>query len=156
MAKIIKQVGTLDQDLTKAELAELAEVDATRVLDNPAYDIVQVYTALKRYELYLKGLLETLKPAALDAVRSNYNGRTTLGSATVSVTETRRFDYGSDATWQHLTNEIKALQNKRKERQQALKKLAENQVDQVDLETGEVHAASGPKVEVTERLYVSL
>ena len=84
---IIKSIGTIERTLHKNEIIELAEANAQEVIDSGKFDMLKVYAELKRYELYLKTIIEKTKEMALEkACLFGCGVSTGLGkSVTVSI-----------------------------------------------------------------------
>jgi hypothetical protein len=58
---LIKPIGTLDRAMPKAGLVRLAADHAQQIIDSGQYDLLKTYVEMKRYELYIKTIINRLK-----------------------------------------------------------------------------------------------
>ena len=143
MSKIIKQLGEIAPELNKQGIIDLA-VATGEAIQNGNYDVLRTYIELKRYETYLKALIEATKKMALDAASANDLKTFSYHKATVSVQRRTKWDYAVDDKWNQLVSDIKTLAGQRKEHEEYLQHYFSGDV--VDPETGEVvHVDSLPK-----------
>ncbi|SRR5690606_485027 len=135
MGKIVKQLGTIEKHLHKQEITELAKENAHAVIDNGKYDLLKVYVELKRYETYLKELIQCLKSPALDKATKTGQKTFNYNEAKVSISTRTKWDFSVDYKWIELDNQIKQLTQDKKDREKYLKE--NNKVrTTIDKETG--------------------
>jgi len=137
MAKIVKPLGTINRDLSKKEIEEMAVVDADAIVNAGSYDLLQVYIEMKRYEAYLNGIMTHLKTSAFEQASEQGEKKFDYNDAKVTISEYTKYDYSVDDNWTDLDAKIQELQQQRKEREKYLKKSSEEDV-LIDTETGEV------------------
>lgn len=58
---LIKPIGTLDRTILKAEIVKLANEHAHQIIESGSYDLLKTYVEMKRYELYIKTIINKLK-----------------------------------------------------------------------------------------------
>lgn len=58
---LIKPIGTLDRNITKSAIVKLAEEHAYQIIESGNYDLLKTYVEMKRYELYIKTIINKLK-----------------------------------------------------------------------------------------------
>lgn len=58
---LIKAIGTLDRTMTKGAIVELANDHAHQIIEGGNYDLLKTYVEMKRYELYIKTIINKLK-----------------------------------------------------------------------------------------------
>jgi hypothetical protein len=58
---LIKPIGTLDRAMPKTGLVRLAADHAQQIIDSGQYDLLKTYVEMKRYELYIKTIINRLK-----------------------------------------------------------------------------------------------
>lgn len=154
---IIKPLGSIGRSLDKAQIVELAEANAQEVIDHGQYDMLKVFTELKRYELYLKTVIEKTKQAALEKAIEMGEKNLEIDQAKITISKRTTYDYSSDAKWGAIKEEIDFLAERRKEREALLKKLAPGEaIEIVDETTGEVEEISAPPAETKLGLIVRL
>lgn len=135
MGKIVKQLGTIEKHLHKQEITELAKENAHAVIDNGKYDLLKVYVELKRYETYLKELIQCLKSPALDKATKTGQKTFNYNEAKVSISTRTKWGFSVDYKWIELDNQIKQLTQDKKDREKYLKE--NNKVrTTIDKETG--------------------
>jgi hypothetical protein len=128
----------IQEGLRKAEIYELAVKSVDNVLEEG--NVFQVAEAIAAMEEFIRALrkderyIEFLR----DELIKN-NGRLyTNSGAKIEVCEAAvAYDYSHDATWRILDEEIKILQEQKKQREELLRKIAPGRMA-VDPETGEV------------------
>ncbi|MCF8223715.1 MAG: hypothetical protein K9J25_11250 [Bacteroidales bacterium] len=154
MAKLVRQLGTIERQLKKNDILELAFDNAKAVIESGKYDLLKVYIELKRYETYLKGLIEHLKEPALE--KANKEGKKSFeyDDARINISKRTKWDFSADAEWADLDEQIRQLTLKRKEREQYLRQ--NKKVALVDEETGEVHDEFDLPTEIKYGLTVRL
>lgn len=156
MSRLIKLPGQLDPDLDRIELANLAAVDAAEVIGDGRYDIVKTFAALRRYEVYIASVLDTLKPAVLSSVRDRPEGHVEVGRSKIIIQQSRRLDFTQDTRWNSLNAEAQSSLERRKAHEKVLRSLTGETVQQVNQDTGEIVTLVGPKVELRETLVFRL
>lgn len=135
MGKIVKQLGTIEKHLHKQEIVELAKENAQAVIDNGNYDLLKVYVELKRYEIYLKQLIQYLKSSAFQKASKTGEKSFDYNEAKVSISTRTKWDFSVDNKWIELDNQIKQLTQDKKDREKYLKE--NNKVrTTIDKETG--------------------
>lgn len=135
MGKIVKQLGTIEKNLHKQEIIELAKENAQAVIDNGNYDLLKVYVELKRYETYLKELIQCLKSPALDKATKTGQKSFDYNEAKVSISTRTKWDFSVDKKWIELDNQIKQLTQDKKDREKYLKENNKLRTT-IDKETG--------------------
>ncbi len=58
---LIKPIGTLDRNISKAAIVKLANDHAHQIIESGSYDLLKTYVEMKRYELYIKTIINKLK-----------------------------------------------------------------------------------------------
>jgi hypothetical protein len=151
---IIKNLGTIDRALPKKEIVELAQKDATQVIESPQFDLLKVYIELKRYENYLTEVIEKIKPLALELAQKQ--GEKTFGydNAKVNVQHRISYDFSNDDKWVYLNQSLTKSQTEIKKHQEILKNLTEVK-ELVDEETGELYQVFPPERTQNTLLVVS-
>ncbi len=137
MGNITRQLGEIDRHLHKEDIVSLAEQHAQTIIGNNNRDILSVYVELKRYETYLKGLIEHLKAPALAIAMEKGEDKFDYDEATVRITHRVKWDYSSDSRWLGIHQLMDELTSERKAREEFLKEN-NNEPTVVDPETGEV------------------
>jgi hypothetical protein len=61
---LIQPIGTLDRTITKTAIVNLANDHANQIVDGGNYDLLKTYVEMKRYELYIKTIINKLKTAS--------------------------------------------------------------------------------------------
>jgi len=137
MSKYIKQLGGVDRSLIKAEIKSLAIKDSTEAIESGKFDILKVYIELKRYEIYLNGLINNMKSTALEIAKQEDQLSFQYNNAQVRISNSTKWDYSIDEEWNHITDQIKALNIIRKKRESFLQESNKNG-KLLDKETGEL------------------
>lgn len=154
---IIKSIGTIERTLEKSEIVALAEANAQEVIDSGKFDMLKVYTELKRYELYLKTIIEKTKEMALEKAIEQGEKTLEVDNARITISSRTIYDFSSDSKWQSLKGDIDYLSERRKQREALLKELEPGETREiVDEETGEVETLSAPPAETKFGLVVRL
>ncbi len=153
MGKLIRPLGGLERHLGKSEILELARRNAAEVVRSGKYDLMRVYVELKRYELYLKEVIENLKGPTLASLPEDKT--VDLESARLRVFTRRKYDFSVDPTWNSLDRQIKELTEQKKQREKELKATGKVPLE-VDAETGEVLCEQEIPQEIVEGLRVEL
>lgn len=146
MARPLVQHNTLpsiQEGLRKKQIAELAKGSVDTLLEDG--NVFQVAEAIAAMEEFVKAVRKDER--YIDFLRDELiknNGRLeTLSGAKIEICEAAvTYDYSHDGTWRMLDDEIKALQEQKKLREEQLRKLAPGRMA-VDPDTGEV--LEGPK-----------
>jgi hypothetical protein len=141
MAKHLVQHNTLpaiQEGLRKKEIFELALKSVDNVLEEG--NVFQVAEAIAAMEEFVKAVRKDER--YIEFLREELiknNGRLyTNSGAKIEVCEAAvAYDYSHDATWRVLDEEIKMLQDKKKSREEILRKIAPGRMA-IDPETGEV------------------
>lgn len=58
---LIQPIGTLDRTISKTAIVKLANEHADQIVDGGKYDLLKTYVEMKRYELYIKTIINRLK-----------------------------------------------------------------------------------------------
>lgn len=58
---LIQPIGTLDRTITKTAIVKLANDHANQIVEGGKYDLLKTYVEMKRYELYIKTIINKLK-----------------------------------------------------------------------------------------------
>lgn len=58
---LIQPIGTLDRTITKTAIVNLANDHANQIIEGGNYDLLKTYVEMKRYELYIKTIINKLK-----------------------------------------------------------------------------------------------
>ncbi|MFO7941020.1 MAG: hypothetical protein R6U66_14835 [Bacteroidales bacterium] len=137
MGKLVRQLGNIEKHLHKKEIIELATSNAQAIIDNENYDLLKVYVELKRYETYLKGLIDTLKQPALNKAAEKQAKSFEYNEARVNISTRTKWNFSVDNKWSELDQQIQQLTKEKKEREKYLKENNESDTI-VDKETGEI------------------
>lgn len=137
MGKLVRQLGSIEKHLNKKDIVDLATSNAQDIIDNGKYDLLKVYVELKRYETYLKGLIQHIKPPALDTAKEIGKKSFNYNEARVSISKRTKWDFSVDDNWNELNAQIQRLTKEKKEREKYLKEHNKVQTT-VNEETGEI------------------
>lgn len=151
---IIKALGTIDKELTKKGIIELAQNDANQVITSSKFDLLKVYIELKRYENYLSEVMEQIKPLAIELAQKHDEQTFSYEHAKVNLQHRTTYDYSSDDKWMSLKESLKTSQTTIKEHEEILKKLTDV-TEVVDEETGELYQIFPPEKKESAMLVVS-
>ncbi len=154
---IVKPIGTLDRSIGKSQITDLAEQNAQAIIDNGKYDLLKVYVEMKRYELYLKTIMDKLKDEALKRALDLGEKSFEMDNAKVTIIERTVWHFDSDPRWQALGEDLNFIKQKQKERETLLKDIAPGEIRQVvDPDTGEVEDLTAPLAETVLSLMIKL
>ena len=160
MGNLILKLGDLNRKLDKPEIIRIASEDAKIVIDSNKYDVLKVYIELKRYDIYLKTLIDKFKKYAfvqanIESSQNNNKKTFSYSNATVAISTRTNWDFSSDITWKELDNEIQKLTQKKKERENYLK-ASYKPITLIDKETGEITEESNIPKELNRGLTIRL
>jgi len=129
---------SIQEGLRKTEIYELAVKSVETVLEEG--NVFKVAEAIAAMEEFVKAVRKDER--YIDFLRDELiknNGRLSTNSgAKIELCEAAvTYDYSHDATWKMIDEEIKVLQEKKKFREDQLRKIAPGRMA-VDPETGEV------------------
>jgi hypothetical protein len=110
----LKMLGKLPKELTKTEIENLAIQDIKSVIDNEKYDLLKVLIELKRYDVYLNKLIETIKLPALEKAKIVGEKKFDYADAKVWVTKRVVYDYSSDKIWADLNTNLTTVKERLK------------------------------------------
>lgn len=154
---IIKPLGAIERSLSKDQVVALAEANVQEVIDSGKYDMLKVFTELKRYELYLKTVIEKAKDAALDMALEQGEKSLEVDNAKITIYKRTVYDFSNDQKWSSLKGDLDYLTDLRKQREALLKELEPGEVREVvDEKTGEVEEVVAPIAETKLGLIVKL
>ena len=154
---IIKSLGAIERSLDREQIVALAESNADEVIESGKFDMLKVYTELKRYELYLKTVIDKTKEAALDLALEQGEKTLEVDQAKVTIVNRTTYDFSNDKKWSSLKGDLDYLTDMRKQREALLKELAPGEVREiVDENTGEVEEVVAPVAETKFGLVVQL
>jgi hypothetical protein len=151
---IIKALGTIDKELTKKGIAELAQNDVNQVITSAQFDLLKVYIELKRYENYLSEVMELIKPLAVEKALEQGEKTLEIEHAKVRLQHRTTYDFSSDDKWVALKESLKTSQTTIKEHEEILKTLTDV-TEVVDEETGELYQIFPPEKKESAMLVVS-
>ena len=151
---IIKTLGTIDKELTKKGITELAQDDANQVIASPQFDLLKVYVELKRYENYLSEVMEQIKPLALEIAQKQDEKTLLVETAKVRLQSRTSYDFSNDDKWQYLKESLTSSQTIIKQHEELLKTLTEVK-EVVDETTGGVYQVFPPQRSENQLLIVS-
>ncbi|WP_233885963.1 hypothetical protein [Tenacibaculum piscium] len=154
MSKIVKQIGTIDKQLNKNEILNLSRQNAESIIANKNYDLLKVYVELKRYETYLKGLIQSLKIPALESASQIGKKTFEYQQAKINISSRTKWNFNSDKTWYEINDKIQFLTKQRKEREKYLKENNSQMV--VDETTGEIIEELELPKQITKGLTIRL
>jgi hypothetical protein len=152
----IKQLGKIPQELTKSEIEDLAKLDISEIVLSGKYDLLKTLIELKRYDVYLNKLIETLKTPALEKAIEVGDKKFHYADAKVWVTKRVVYDYSADKIWSDLNNNLTAVKERIKSHQALLKKLDSETTEMVDQETGEIVKITPPIKREEDSLMIRL
>ena len=156
MSNLIQTIGGIDSSFDKINLTTLAERHAQQILNNDNVDVLDIYVQIKRYELYIKTLVEQLKQKSTQLASQKKTNRFAYSGAIVSVHNRRKFDFSPDQQWTEINDALSRLQILKKERESLLKGLNGVSKDVLNEETGELEFVHAPRVEGKLGLVVRL
>ena len=58
---IIQPIGTINRKLSKADITKLADQHASEIIESGKFDLLKTYVEIKRYELYFKTIIYSLR-----------------------------------------------------------------------------------------------
>lgn len=151
---IIKNLGSIDRTLPKKDIVDLAQNDATQVIESPQFDLLKVYVELKRYENYLSEVIEKIKPLALELAQKQGDKTFDYDNAKVNVQNRISYNFSNDDKWVYLNQSITSTQTEIKKHQEILKNLTEVK-ELVDEATGEMYQVFPPERTQNSLLVVS-
>lgn len=61
---LIQPIGTLDRTISKTAIVKLADDHASQIIDGGHFDLLKTYVEMKRYELYIKTIINKLKTSS--------------------------------------------------------------------------------------------
>lgn len=140
----LKMLGKLPKELTKTEIENVAIQDIKSVIDNDKYDLLKVLIELKRYNVYLNKLIETIKIPAFEKAKIIGETKFNYAGSKVWVTKRVIYDYSADKTWGDLNTNLTTVKQKLKKHQELLKELDSKITEIVDEETGEITPVTPP------------
>ena len=129
---------SIQEGLRKTEIYELAVKSVDSVLEEG--NVFQVAEAIAAMEEFVKSVRKDERYVEFlrDELIKNSGRLFTNSGAKIEVCEAAVvYDYSHDATWRMLDEEIKILQEQKRQREELLRKLAPGRMA-VDPETGEV------------------
>jgi len=156
MSKIIKQIGQIDPKLNKINLERLGKDHAAQILANDKYDVLKVYIEFKRYEVYLKTLIDELREDTFTKARAEGNLDFEYSNARVSLGVRRKFDYSMDEEWTDLNDEIEKLKALKKNRESLMKDIKGDFKEILNEDTGEIEKIFAPIAEYIDTFRVKL
>jgi hypothetical protein len=152
----IKMLGKLPKELTKLEVENLAIEDIKSVIENGNYDLLRVLVELRRYDIYLTKLIETIKLPALENAKKTGNKNFNYADAKVIVTKTVSYDYSVDKIWSEINADLTNIKERMKKHQEFLKELDSNITEIIDESTGEVLKVTPPIKKEKDSLIIRL
>lgn len=155
MANIVKKLGDLDRQLNKTEIVNLAKENAQAVIDSKKFDLLKVYIELKRYETYLKTIIDKIKQHAFKQATQVGQRTFEYSHAKVNISTRTVWDFSSDKTWKELDDKIKELTQKKKDREKYLKEHSKPTTF-VDEDTGEIIEKTDIPKEINRGLTIRL
>lgn len=141
MAKRLMQhsnLPSIQEGLRKTEIFELASRSVDNVLDEG--NVFQVAEAIAAMEEFAKAIRRDERYVAFlrdELIKNNGRLYTSSGAKIEACEAAVTYDYSNDLTWKMLDEEIKILLEKKRSREEQLRKLAPGRLA-VDPETGEV------------------
>ena len=137
MGKLVRQLGSIERYLHKKDIVDLATDNAQAIIDSGKYDLLRVFIELKRYETYLKGLIQYLKQSVLNKAKEAKQKSFDYNDASVNISTRTKWDFSVDNKWTELDQQIRQLTKEKKEREKYLKDNNKART-MVDKETGEI------------------
>lgn len=61
---LIQPIGTLDRTISKTAIVKIANDHASQIIDGGNFDLLKTYVEMKRYELYIKTIINKLKSSS--------------------------------------------------------------------------------------------
>lgn len=157
MSAITKPLGQIAAITTKEEIIKIGKAHAAEIINGDQYDLVKSYVDIKRYELYMKTLIDELKSVAAKKIMESESKDFEFGTSTATVTKRRKFDFSNDAYWKELNSNTKEVSDKQKALEKMMKDMTEGSVKEfIDESTGEVKMIQAPIVEFTETVMVKI
>jgi hypothetical protein len=156
MGNIIKSIGEIDRNLKKSEIEDLAKANALEILDKEQYDLLKVFIEFKRYETYLKTLMDSIKSKTIQQAKTIDKDDFEFANVKISVAKHRKFDFSNDNHWRSINAEFEYLKKIRKERESLLKGMTTESAEIVNEMTGEIEEVFAPKITYKQVLRVTL
>jgi hypothetical protein len=129
---------SIKEGLNKKQIAELAEQSVDNVLEEG--NVFEVAEALAAMEEFTKTVRKDERYVQFlrDELTKHHGRLTTTSGAKIEICEAGvSYDYSHSAEWREIEEQIQYLQQKRKEIEEKLRKVAPGRMA-VDPETGEV------------------
>lgn len=155
MGKIIQPLGSIDKNLSKQGIIELAEDHTVQIVEK-GYDLLKVYVELKRYQLYLDHIINELKKEAIEVAKAQGKKSFDYSNAKVQVQRRTKYNYGQDEKWVSLNVELERLKQIKKGREALLKSITEDVMEVVNEDTGEVETLVAPTKKTLDQIVVRL
>jgi len=150
----LKMLGKLPKEFSKSEIEQLAVQDINAVLSNEKYDLLKVLVELKRYEVYLNKLIESIRSPALEKAKLIDDKKKDFGYAKISLSRRVVYDYKVDKTWNELNNKLSSIKDRIKLHQNFLKNLTEECIEIIDEGSGEIIVVNAAVKKETETLLI--
>ncbi len=157
MSEITKPIGQIPAITSKEEIVKMGKAHAAEIINGDQYDLIKSYVDVRRYELYLKTLIDELKDETVKKFKESGDKDFEIGTSKATVTKRRKFDFSKDTYWKELDAHTKQVSDKQKSLEKMMKDMTEGSVKEfVDDSTGEVKMIQAPSVEFTESLMVKI
>jgi hypothetical protein len=146
---------TIQEGLTKKQIAELADQSVSNVLEEG--NVFQVAEALAAMEEFVKNVRkdERFVQFLRDELAKHHGRLVTTSGAKVELCEAGvSYDYSNNGEWRELDEQIKLLTEQRKAVEEKLRTVAPGRMA-VDPETGEVIEAPMKSSKSTYRITLS-
>lgn len=137
MGKLVRELGSIDRHLHKKDILALSTENAQAIIDNGKYDLLKVYVELKRYETYLRGLIQHLKQPAFTKASEINQKSFEYNDAKINISTRTKWNFSVDKKWENINQQIQKLTKEKKDREKYLK---QNNVIKttVNEQTGEI------------------
>ena len=157
MSEITKPIGQIAATTSKAEIVKIGKAHAAEIINGDQYDLIKSYVDVKRYELYLKTLIDEMKAETVKKIAATESKDFEFGTSTASITKRRKFDFSNDAYWKELDVQTKEVSDQQKKLEKMMKDMTEGSVKEfTDPKTGEVKMIQAPSVQYAETLMVKI
>ena len=119
--------GDINNSLSSSQIKELAAGHAYEVINSSESDLLSVFVELKRYEHYIKSLINEIKTNT----KTDESVRTVkINNAIVKYSVVKKWDFSSNSSWKAANEEFLEAKYKRTWLEKQLKKSNEDLIKQ--------------------------
>lgn len=152
LAPLNHQLPSIQEGLTKQQIAQLADQSVEHVLEDG--NVFQVAEALSAMEEFVKTMRrdERFVQFLRDELVKHHGRLVTNSGAKIELCEAGvTYDYSANGEWRSLEEQIRVLQERKKEVEEKLRRVAPGR-ESVDMETGEIIEGAFKRSKSTYRI----